>query len=173
MGTQGNTTITPRLGAIVRYTLTEQDVHAIAQARRLAGSAARQGNDLREGDTYPAMIVRDWIDRNFLAKVNTGQVRQGFGAAVIEPVGYIDGTSVNLQVFLDGNDTYWATSRTKFDPATHGRMDPEAPEFIVEAPADEMSEDEKHLLGKARSAHHAKWFRPDPRGHWTQEPVAW
>jgi hypothetical protein len=40
-----------------------------------------QGNFAGEGEDFPALIVRDW------------------------------GASYNLQVFLDGADTYWATSR--------------------------------------------------------------
>jgi hypothetical protein len=42
------------------------------------------GNFVERGQTYPAMIVRT------------------FG-----------GDHVNLQVFLDGTDTYWATSRSE------------------------------------------------------------
>lgn len=41
-----------------------------------------QGNEVRTGDVLPALVVR----------VNAGN-------------------SVNLQVFLDGPDVYWATSR--------------------------------------------------------------
>jgi len=42
----------------------------------------RTFNDARETCRYPAIVVATW-----------------------------GGTQVNLQVFLDGNDTYWATSR--------------------------------------------------------------
>jgi hypothetical protein len=46
----------------------------------------RTGNEARTGDVYPALIVRVW-----------------------------GGSGANLQVFLDGADTYWATSRTEGD----------------------------------------------------------
>lgn len=32
--------------------------------------------------------------------------------------------SCNVQVFLDGTDTYWATSRSMFDPEQHYRTNP-------------------------------------------------
>lgn len=40
------------------------------------------GNEVAAGQSFPAMVVRAW-----------------------------QGKLVNLQVFLDGEDTYWATSR--------------------------------------------------------------
>ena len=49
-------------------------------------------NRANGGDTYPAEVVRT------------------FG-----------GTAVNLQVRLDGPDTYWATSRTEGEPGEPGR----------------------------------------------------
>jgi hypothetical protein len=45
-------------------------------------------NLVQEGDVFPAVIVRDWDEQS--------------------------GT-VNLQVHLDGSDTYWATSRVQGD----------------------------------------------------------
>lgn len=51
------------------------------------GSTA-QHNPVRKGDEYPAILVRVWNKENGLA---------------------------NLQVFLDGNCTYWATSRSRGD----------------------------------------------------------
>ena len=44
------------------------------------------GNHVHEGDVFPAVIVNVWSD-----------------------------DSVNLQVFLDGPDTFWATSRKEAD----------------------------------------------------------
>ena len=46
------------------------------------GAQAHIGNDVREGDIVPAMVLRVWSP---------------------------DG-NVNLKVMLDGSDTYWATS---------------------------------------------------------------
>lgn len=78
----------------VRYTLTEEDALQINH-RRIdwpreeppegwpAGAQAHFGNQARAGETYPAVVVLD-IDKDFK----------------------------NLQVFLDGNDSFWATSRS-------------------------------------------------------------
>lgn len=83
----------PTIGRIVHYTLSEYDADAIMQRRAAGGTvsdmAAAGGtvaNMVAAGQTYPAMVVRT------------------FG-----------GDAANLQVFLDGNDTYWATSRTEGD----------------------------------------------------------
>lgn len=73
-------------------------------------ATAFYGNDVVAGDVFPAMVVRRW-----------------------------DGSDlVQLQVFLDGNDTYWATSRKQGDEesqwlyaATRGI----APQSIVDAVA--------------------------------------
>ncbi|MFI2367311.1 hypothetical protein [Streptomyces sp. NPDC018833] len=87
----------PTVGRIVHYTLSLQDADAVNRRRAEATSArasenpeirpryvAHVGNHASAGDVFPAMVVRVW---------------QG------------DEASVQLQVFLDGNDTYWATSR--------------------------------------------------------------
>lgn len=73
--------MTPTIGRIVLYTLSEHDAAAITHSRSLAHALA---NPVAEGQTYPAMVVRT------------------FG-----------GPAVNLRVFLDGDDTYWATSRVE------------------------------------------------------------
>lgn len=75
----------PTIGRIVYYTLTEQDANNIlAKRAKVAGDGPAVGNHAAAGDVYPAMVVR-----------------------VFDPT---SGTS-NLQVMLDGTDTYWATSR--------------------------------------------------------------
>ena len=77
---------TPTIGRIVHYTLSESDVALIKDLReRMAGIVPTVGNVVEPGQVYPAMIVRTWSDA---------------------PIAY-----VNLQVFLDGNHVYWATSR--------------------------------------------------------------
>lgn len=87
----------PTIGRIVHYTLTEQDVSIIASRRASqafpAGIVGRH-NPVSPGDTYPAMVVR-----------------------VFHP----STSTANLQVFLDGTDTYWATSRAEGEPGEHGR----------------------------------------------------
>jgi hypothetical protein len=81
----------PTIGRIVHYTLTEADAAAINKRREdaKATGAVTQfhvGNHAAPGDVCPAMIVAT------------------FG-----------GPAANLQVVLDGTDTYWATSRTEGD----------------------------------------------------------
>lgn len=92
----------PTIGRIVHYRLSQYDADAINKRRADAknlnaagvtvtlasqelGPQIHVGNHATAGDVCPAMVVRT------------------FGAAA------------NLQVFLDGNDTYWATSRTEGD----------------------------------------------------------
>lgn len=92
----------PTIGRIVHYTLAEQDVDAINRRRADFGGQpdgpgnegfqGHVGNHARAGDVYPAMIVRVFDPRV---------------------------TTANLQVFLDGNDTYWATSRTEGEGPCH------------------------------------------------------
>lgn len=115
-----STNLTHRLGAHVLYCLDANDVRSIISRRREAGRAALSGNDPHEGDFYPAVIVRDWAD----PRIESGELK------IERPVDDIDGVrqpnraltpdealrgvSVNLQVHLDGTDTYWATSRTEY-----------------------------------------------------------
>lgn len=91
----------PTIGRIVHYRLIMQDVEAIESRRAprsltaFAGGEAvvapSRGNQVREGDTFPAMIVRVWGDKA--------------------------DSLVQLQVFLDGNDQHWATSVQRGDVA--------------------------------------------------------
>lgn len=97
--------MTPTVGRIVHYKITEWDADAINQRRRDAGAfnlsldgrpepgdrgrsghVLHTGNEVAEGDVCAAVIVR-----------------------VFSP------ETVNLQVLLDGNDAYWATSRAEGD----------------------------------------------------------
>lgn len=71
------------IGRIVHYRLNASDAEIINK-RRTADST-EVGNNVGAGEASPAIVVR----------VNSSS-----------------GRSVNLQVFLDGNDSYWATSRT-------------------------------------------------------------
>lgn len=87
----------PTIGRIVYYTLSADDAEAInrrradAQARIEAHRTAKTGvqihwgNHAAEGMQCPMLIVKVW--------------------------GADPGSAVNGQVFLDGNDVFWATSR--------------------------------------------------------------
>lgn len=91
----------PTIGRIVHYTLSESDALAINRRRddaitarhnpatadsklKPTGEQVHTGNKVSEGDVFPMIIVRVW------SATENG--------------------SVNGQVFLDGNDTFWATS---------------------------------------------------------------
>jgi hypothetical protein len=106
----------PTVGRIVHYKLGAYDAKAInsrrddavAFRRKVAGPIEpgeqgrtghieHTGNQVTEGDVYPAVIVRT------------------FG-----------GTTVNLHVLLDGNDTFWATSRMEGDEAGRWSWPPRA-----------------------------------------------
>lgn len=86
----------PSPGRIVFYRVSAYDADAINRRRQdfqaaepaNTGFQAHVGNPVEVGDVFPAMIVRVF-DRE------TG--------------------TCNLQVSLDGNDTYWATSRRAGD----------------------------------------------------------
>lgn len=92
------------IGRIVHYKLNQGDADIIINKRRadfevlrrsgvLTGTGpgwqARVGNGVNAGDVYPAMVVRRWGDT--------------------------PESCIQLQVFLDGNDTYWATSVNEGD----------------------------------------------------------
>jgi hypothetical protein len=99
--------VEPSVGRIVHYTLSQQDANEINRRRAdfadyVKGGGLREGttgyvghvgNHAQEGDVYPAMIVRIF--------------------------GGTPESAVNLQVFLDGNDTLWATSRTLGEGSFH------------------------------------------------------
>lgn len=92
-------TQTPSIGRTVHYTLSEQDAAGINKRRKDAqnlnaagvtlasqglGPQIHTGNAVKEGDVFPMVITRVWGDQ--------------------------PESAVNGQVFLDGNDTLWATS---------------------------------------------------------------
>lgn len=87
--------MTPTIGQIVHYTLTNADAERINKRRndaiasgtagRNSGAIVHFGNRAAAGETYPMIITRVWAHATELALVNG-------------------------QVWLDGNDTLWATS---------------------------------------------------------------
>jgi len=67
---------------INRRRTTGSEIHHKLEAGTWpAGAQAHIGNVVQAGDTYPAIVVRCWAENR-----------------------------VNLQVLLDGTDTYWATT---------------------------------------------------------------
>jgi len=86
----------PEVGDIVLYRLTGADAGGINRRRKdfhIAGSADSRtgfighvGNGAQEGDVLPAVVVQVHAEST---------------------------VTCNLQVLLDGNDVYWATSRAE------------------------------------------------------------
>lgn len=77
------------VGRIVLYTLSQDDVLGIIGQRDAAGVEGRY-NRPTFGEDYPLVVVRVWDNE------------------------YGDGIpGVNGQVFLDGGDTFWVTSRAE------------------------------------------------------------
>jgi hypothetical protein len=92
----------PSIGRIVHYRLSADDAAQITRRRTTGSSIAARmsaepsawpegaqahiGNAVAEGDVFPMQIVRVW--------------------------GSSPESAVNGQVYLDGNDVFWATSRT-------------------------------------------------------------
>ncbi|MFJ5638640.1 hypothetical protein [Streptomyces sp. NPDC093223] len=84
----------PQLGDVVLYALTEADASAINRRRKdfaesgssdgHTGFVGHVGNWVQEGAVYPAVIVQVHAEST---------------------------VTCNLQVLLDGNDSFWATSR--------------------------------------------------------------
>jgi hypothetical protein len=85
------------VGRIVHYVLSDQDAEKINRWRRdyrktmvdssdhwVNGTIAHVGNEVSAGEHYPMVVVAVWTD----------------------------GGCVNGKVFLDGNDDYWALSRS-------------------------------------------------------------
>ena len=109
--------MTPTLGRIVLYRLTGGDALAVNRRREdfrrytqeagaNTGHVGHSGNHVKEGDEFPAMVVRAW---------STDQ-------------------SINLQVHLDGNDTLWATSREEGDGPGCWHWPPRQPEQAPSGP---------------------------------------
>lgn len=101
----------PSIGRIVHYTLSEQDAKAI-NTRRLDFQAFQRSH------THPHEAGQPGATGHQAHVGNHAAAGQTFPAVVVASFG---GTSVNLQVTLDGNDTYWATSRGEGEASEHGK----------------------------------------------------
>lgn len=88
----------PTMGRIVHYRLSRDDAFKINRRRTTGndiadriqadkwplGAQAHIGNEVKEGDIFPALVVRVW-----------------------------DHELINAQAFLDGNDALWVLSAPK------------------------------------------------------------
>lgn len=102
--------MTPSIGRVVHYTLTEQDAQAINKRRTDYDLFRRQFS----GPSAPGTAGADGHQAHVGNRAEEGQV---FPADVVRvfPGGSEVNGVCNLQVKLDGNDTYWATSRVEGD----------------------------------------------------------
>jgi len=117
-----------RIGSRVLYCLAEYDVKDIMQKRQAAGTAVRNGNAPKEGDVVPGIIIKDW---NMTMDLDWARDHMFDSAGETLPDDVLKKrlkifnderertSSVNLQVFLDGNDSYWLTSRGMYLPEIH------------------------------------------------------
>lgn len=79
--------MTPTIGRIVHYTLSEYDAEQIERQRPQVVDGRQVRNSAQPGDVFPALIVRAWPQS----------------------------ICVNLKIFFDGEGEYWATSRNEGD----------------------------------------------------------
>lgn len=86
----------PTKGRIVHYKLSSADIAAIDAKHRVSEDVASyaHGNPTSIGDVLPAIVVAVFPDE--------------FGTGI---------PGVNLQVMLDGPETFWATSRREGNEA--------------------------------------------------------
>jgi hypothetical protein len=97
----------PSVGRIVQYQLGAQDAVLINQ-RRVDAEAYRRANPRPDVPGEPGASGHIAHVGNHAA---AGQVFPALVVRVFDP----SVSTVNLQVILDGNDTYWATSRMEGD----------------------------------------------------------
>ncbi|MEV4320978.1 hypothetical protein AB0J37_01965 [Microbispora rosea] len=100
----------PSIGRIVHYTLSEGDAAAI-NTRRTDFAAFQR---LHRGDAYPAEPGQPGATGHQAHVGNHAEAGQVYPAIVVR-VWESSFNSANLQVLLDGNDTYWATSKAEGD----------------------------------------------------------
>lgn len=175
--------VPPRLGRDVFYCFNDADVAAVIQRRRNAGLATASGNEPRAGQIFPGRIVADFGTplvthlhiREQIAKgvyVPTADDVPGRREVVIDKQLAVHDEApkhwaANIQVYLDGYDTFWATSRSQFDPDKHGRWVQVVNGVDEKLPQDVGAHQPSHDEWKARSqAEHDIQFRPDAKGHW-------
>lgn len=90
---------TPTIGRIVHYVLSEEDAAQINRRRTNGASIAERLTRARWHEGAQAHIG------------NSAFVGMILPAIVVSSFGDSEDPPINLQVFLDGNDTFWATSR--------------------------------------------------------------
>jgi hypothetical protein len=95
----------PTVGRIVHYQLSDHDAEDINR-RRADAEAYRRANPRPEQAGEPGATG------HVMHVGNRAEAGQACAATVVRTFG---GDAANLQVHLDGTDTYWATSRGEGD----------------------------------------------------------
>lgn len=99
----------PTVGRVVHYTMSQFDADAVNKRR----ADFQQFRSLHSGPSDPGQAGADGHVAHVGNHVPAGLV---CAAIVVRSFG---GDAVNLQVLMDGNDTFWATSRTEGDGEGH------------------------------------------------------
>lgn len=100
--------MTPTLGRTLIYVLSENDAAAINRRRTDGKSiAARMTISLMSPNGNPPGLIYGWPAGAQAHIGNTALAGQEFPGVVVKVV---RDDCVNLQVFLDGNDVFWAQS---------------------------------------------------------------
>lgn len=108
----------PRLGMDVLYTATQADVAAMKSRREDATAFARRAAQTAreaEGAAEPVKILPGDLAGRSGHQAHVGnelEVGRSYAAKIVR---LWSGTTANLQVFLDGNDTLWVTSVSEGD----------------------------------------------------------
>ena len=107
--------MTPTLGRIVHYRLSDADVRRAVQLE----VERRCGNRPSVGDVVPLMIVRVWPDE-YATSREVGVLREGVSESTPTGERYDwhlpwSPFGVNGQAFMDGDYTLWVTSAPQGD----------------------------------------------------------
>lgn len=110
----------PSIGRIVLFKLNQIDAEAINKRREDFVARTRHLRDaLDEGEGMSKLVevaASGGVDTGFQAHVgNRAEAGQVYPALVVRRWGDTPESAIQLQVFLDGNDTYWATSVAEGD----------------------------------------------------------
>lgn len=96
-------------GRLVMYVLSAADANAINQLRTTGESMAARMRNESPGSDGPIQGWPDGAQAHIGTLVKGGDALPGIVVRVHESQGTPD--CVNLQVWLDGTDTFWATAR--------------------------------------------------------------
>jgi hypothetical protein len=113
----------PAVATLVHYTLNAEDADAI-NARREDADAFRRESRVAGGS--PAPEHGGQVRYGHVAHAGNAAREGDVCAAMVVAAFAPSATTVNLQVHLDGNDTFWATSRAEGEGPGHWQPLPRA-----------------------------------------------